>query len=83
MRPRVSHDPREFLSSRHTLVRVWVLFKLFCTEQFAARSVCETPTREFNHSSAIWLCSSLFLLVFFDSQTRISLRGKVNRAVHG
>ena len=46
------HDPREFISSRHTLVRVWVLFKLFCTEQFAARSVCETPTCDINLSSA-------------------------------
>ena len=56
-------DPREFISSHHTLVRVWVLLKLFCQEQFAARSVCETPTREFNHTSAISLHSSLFLLV--------------------
>ena len=48
----VLHDPREFISSRYTLVRVWVLLKLFCQEQFAARSVCETPTCEINHSSA-------------------------------
>ena len=72
------HDPREFISSRYTLVRVWVLLKLFCQEQFAARSVCETPTREFNHTSAIWLYSSLFLLVFFVALTGISLRSEVN-----
>ena len=35
---------------------------------------------EFNHSSAIWLHSILFLLVFFDSQARISLLGDVDRA---
>ena len=79
----VLHDPRVFInSSRHT-IRVWVLLKLFFQEQFAARSICETPTREFNHTSAIWLHSSLFLLVFFDSQARISLRGEVYRAAHG
>ena len=85
MRPRVSHDPREFLSCHHTLVRVWVLFKLFCTEQFAARSVCETPTREFNHSSAKSLhlsCVSFeFFLVFFVALAGISLLGEVNRVV--
>ena len=52
-------DPREFISSLHTLVRVWILFKLFCQEQFAASSVCETPTLVLNHSSAI------FQIVFF------------------
>ena len=35
---------------------------------FAVSSVCETPTREINLSSANWLHSSLLLLVFFDSQ---------------
>jgi hypothetical protein len=39
---------------------------------FAAASVCETPTREINHSSAIWLHSFLFLLVFFDLQAKES-----------
>jgi hypothetical protein len=34
--------------------------------------------RELNHSLAILLCSSLFLLVFFNSQARISLCGDVN-----
>ena len=68
----VLHDPREFISSRHTLVRVWVLLKLFCQEQFTARSVCKTPNRVLNHSSAeslqlscvlssSCLCSSLHL----------------------
>ena len=36
--------------------------------------------REFNHTSAIVLQSFSFLLVFFDSQARISLLGEVNRA---
>ena len=45
-----------------------------------ASSVCEAPTREINHSSVNWLHSSLFLLVFFDSQARISLLGEVNYA---
>ena len=81
--PEGLHDPRVFINSSHHTIRVWLFLKLFCQEQFAARSVCETPTHEFNHTSAIGLHSSLFLLVFFDSQARISLRGEVNRAAHG
>ena len=34
--------------------------------------------REFNHSSAIWLRSFLFLLMFFVAQAGISLHGEVN-----
>ena len=34
--------------------------------------------REFNHSSAIWLRSFLFLLVFFVAQAGISLLSEVN-----
>ena len=34
--------------------------------------------REFNHSSAIWLRSFLFLLVFFVAQAGISRLGEVN-----
>ena len=80
----VLHDPREFISSRYTLVRVWVLLKLFCQEQFAARSVCETPTRVLNHSSAIFqIVFFLFLACVFDSQARISLLSKVNHVAHG
>jgi hypothetical protein len=50
----VLHDPRNFISSCHILVRVWVLLKLFCQEQFADRPVCETPTRVINQSSVIF-----------------------------
>jgi hypothetical protein len=53
-RPGVMHDPRDFISSRHILVRVWVLLKLFCQEQFADRPVCETPTQVLNQSSTIF-----------------------------
>ena len=55
-----------------------VLLRLFCQEQFRRSSVCETPTREINHTSAIWLRSFLFLLVFFVTQAEISLLGEVN-----
>ena len=34
---------------------------------------------EINHSSAIWLLSFLFLLVFFVAQVGISLLGEVNQ----
>ena len=54
------------------------MLRLFCQEQFRRSSVCETLTREINHSSAIWLVSFLFLLVFFVAQARISLLGEVN-----
>ena len=34
--------------------------------------------REINHSSAIWLLSFLFLLVFFVAHAGISVLGEVN-----
>jgi len=37
---------------------------------FTVSSVYKTPTHEINHSSANWLHSSLFLLVFFDSEAK-------------
>ena len=65
-------------------MRVWVLLKLFCQEQFAARSVCETPTRVLNYSPAIFqIVFFLVLACVFNSQARISLRGEINRAAHG
>jgi hypothetical protein len=80
----VLHDPRDFISSRHILVRVWILLKLFCQEQFIDRPVCETPIRVLNQSSVIFQIVFLLVLVcVFDSQARISPRGEVNRAVHG
>ena len=54
------------------------MLRLFCKEQFRRSSVCETLTREINHSSAIWLLSFLFLLVFFIAQAGISLLGEVD-----
>ena len=43
-RPGVLHDPRVFINSRCPSIRVWVLLRLFCQEQFRRSSVCETPT---------------------------------------
>ena len=43
-RPGVLHDPRVFIKSRHPSIRVRVLLRLFCQEQFRRTSVCETPT---------------------------------------
>ena len=40
----VLHDPRVFINRRHPSIRVWVLLRLFCQEQFHHSSVCETPT---------------------------------------
>ena len=48
----VLHDPRVFINSSCHTIRVWILLKLSCQEQFTARSVCETSTCEINHSSA-------------------------------
>jgi hypothetical protein len=79
----VLHDPRDYISSRHILVRVWVLLKLFCQEQFTDRPVCETPTRVLNQSSIIFqIVFFLVLVCVFDSQARISPRGEVNRVAH-
>ena len=47
---------------------------------FAVHQFVRPQLREFNHSSAIWLHSILFFLVFFGSQARISLLGEVDRA---
>ena len=43
-RPEVLNDPRVFINSRHSSIRVWVLLRLFCQEQFRRSLVCETPT---------------------------------------
>jgi hypothetical protein len=40
--------------------------------------VCKTPTCEINHSSAIQIASSSFLLVFSIVLVGISLLGEVN-----
>ena len=57
------------------------MLRLICQEQFRRSSFCETPTREFNHISAIWLHSFEFLLVFFVVLAGIILLGEVNRIV--
>jgi hypothetical protein len=45
-----------------------VLLKFIFQEQFAVRSVCETPTRELNHPSAIFqIVFFLVLACVFDS----------------
>jgi hypothetical protein len=80
----VLKNPRGYISSRHILVRVWVLLKLFCQEQFTDRPVCETPIRVLNQSSAIFqIVFFLVLVCVFDSQARISPCGEVNHATHG
>ena len=61
------------------IVQSRVLLRLFCRKQFRHQIGLQTPTRELNHSYAIWLQSILFLLVFFDSHAGISLLGEVNR----
>jgi hypothetical protein len=79
-----SHAPNPYIISSRHHIRARVLLKSFCREQFAARSVCETPTCELNHSSAIFqIVFFLVLACVFDSQAGISPRGEVNRAVHG
>ena len=77
-RPGVLHDLGVIINSHRSSIRVWVLLRLFYEEQFRRSSVCETPTREINHTFAIWLRSFLFLLVFFVAQAEISLLGEVN-----
>jgi hypothetical protein len=60
---------------------MWVLLKLFYQEQLADRSVCETPSRVLNQSSTIiQIMFFLVLACVFDSQTRKSPRGEINRA---
>ena len=79
MCPGVLHAPNSYLINSRRYFRVWVLLRFNLLSNSRRSSGSETPTREFNLSSAIWLHSSLFLLVFFDSQARISLLGEVDR----
>jgi hypothetical protein len=52
------------------LLRFGFCLDYFAKNSFAVLSVCETPIREINFSSANWLHSFLFLLVFFNSQAK-------------
>ena len=63
--PGVLHDPRVFINIHHPSIRGGFCLDYSVKKQFHRSSVCETPTREINLSSAIWLRSFLFLLVFF------------------
>ena len=54
------------------------MLRLFCQEQFRRSSVCETPTGEINHSSAILIAFFLVLACVLVAQAGISLLGKVN-----
>ena len=87
--PGVLDDPRVFINSRRSSIRIWVLLRLFCQEQFHRSSVCEIPTREINHTSAFWLCSSLrrqglaFLARSTWSGTRLITRGAVVLRLQG
>jgi hypothetical protein len=85
VRPRGSCMTLEtLLAAATSLLGFGVLLELFCQEQFVDRLVCETPTRVFNQSSAIFqIVFFLVLICVFDSQARISPRGEVNRAAHG
>jgi hypothetical protein len=77
------HNPRDFINSRHILVRGGFLLKLDLSRTVRRRSVCETPTRELNHPSAIFQIGFFLVLAcVFDSQARISLHGEVNRAAN-
>ena len=42
--PGVLHDPRVFINSCCSSIRVGILLRLFCQEQFYRSSICETPT---------------------------------------
>ena len=55
------HAPNPLYSLAIALVRVLVLLRLICQEQFHRSSVSETPTREFNHTSANLLAIFLVL----------------------
>ena len=62
---RVLHDPRVFIFSHHRTIRVRVLLRsILFINSFAVHRFVRPQLREFNHTSAIVLQSSLFLLVF-------------------
>ena len=76
--PEVLHDPRVFINSRHSSIRVWFCLDYSVKNSFAVHWFVRLQLREINHLSAIWLCSFLFLLVFFVVQAGIRLLGEVN-----
>ena len=76
--PGVLHDPRVFINSCRPSIRVWVCLDYSVKNSFAVHWFVRPQLREINHSSTIWLCSFLFLLVFFIVQVGISLLGEVN-----
>ena len=62
---RVLHDPRVFIYSHRRTIRVRVLLRsILFINSFAVHRFVRPQLREFNHTSAIVLHSSLFLLVF-------------------
>ena len=59
------HDPRVLIYSRRLFIRVWVLLRsILFINSVAVHRFVRPQLREFNHTSAIVLHSSLFLLVF-------------------
>jgi hypothetical protein len=80
VRPGVLHAPKHFIFSRVTQFRVWVLLSFSIKNSFTVRRFVRPQLRELIIHLQFWLHSSLFLLVFFDSEARISLLGEVSRA---
>ena len=77
-RPGVLHDSRVFINSHHPSIRVGFCLDYSVKNSFAVHRFIRPQLREINHSSAIWLCSFLFFLVFFVAQAGVSLLGEVN-----
>jgi hypothetical protein len=77
----VLHDPRDYISSRHILVRVSILFKLFCQEQFTDRPVYKTPTRVLNQSSVVFQIVFLFVSSIRRQGLALMARSIVQRMV--
>jgi hypothetical protein len=80
VRPGILHIPIHFIFSRVTQVRVWVCLDYSVKDSFAVRRFERPQLRELIIHLQFWLHSSLFLLVFFNSQVRISLPDEVGHA---
>ena len=77
-RPGVLHHPKVFINNRHPPLGFGFCLDYSVKNSFAVHRFVRPPTREINHTSVIWLCSFLFLLVFFVARAGISLLGEVN-----
>jgi hypothetical protein len=80
MRPEVLHAPKHLYSVELPKLGFGFYLDNFVKNSFIVRRFVRPQLHDLIIHLQFWFHSSLFLLVFFDSQARISLLGEVGRA---